>query len=154
MLRRTFLTGSLTTVALGALHPGAARAEVAAVDEDFLTLLTEANRKQIPIVLGNFQNVSDSVRTVARKARRLVSGYAWGRSPYHHDATLLEPLAWLVDQLAARQHEDGLYDVGNLHSPPDSAFAIQDACMLYALLDADGRPETASMRATLASVIK
>ena len=42
MLRRTFLTGSLTTVAVGALHPTAARAEVAAVDEDFLTLLTNA----------------------------------------------------------------------------------------------------------------
>lgn len=158
MLRRTFLTGSLTTVALGAgplaLHPTAARAEVAAVDEDFLNLLTEANRKQIPKVLGNYQNVSDSVRTVARNARRLVSGYVWGRSSYHHDAALLAPLAWLVDQLAARQHEDGLYDVGNLHSPPDSAFAIQDVCVLYALLDADGQAETSAMRATLASVIR
>ncbi|NUR94310.1 MAG: hypothetical protein HOV67_03520 [Kribbellaceae bacterium] len=158
MLRRTFLTGSLTTVALGtgypALHPATARAEVAAVDEDFLNLLTEANRKQIPIVLGNYQNVSDSVRTVARKARRLVSGYVWGRSSYHHDAALLEPLTWLVEQLAVRQHDDGLYDVGNLHSPPDSAFAIQDVCLLYALLDADGGPETAGLRTTLAAVIK
>ncbi|WP_350280709.1 hypothetical protein [Kribbella sp. HUAS MG21] len=154
MLRRTFLTGSLTTVALGALHPAAARAEVAAVDEDFLRVLTDANQKQIPLVLGNFQNVSDSVRTVARKARRLVSGYVWGRSAYHHDAALLGPLQWLVGQLAARQHEDGLYDVGNLHSPPDSAFAIQDVCMLYALLDADGQPETAALRDTLAAVVK
>ncbi|HEY3561310.1 MAG TPA: hypothetical protein VGL05_27790 [Kribbella sp.] len=154
MLRRTFLTGSLTTVALGALHPAAARAEVGAVDEDFLNLLTEANRKQIPKVLGNYQNVSDSVRTVARNARRLVSGYVWGRSSCHHDAALLGPLAWLVDQLAARQHEDGLYDVGNLHSPPDSAFAIQDVCMLYALLDADGEAATAGLLGTLASVIK
>src|SRR5437762_2911381 len=141
MLRRTFLTGSLTTVALGALHPSPARAEVAAVDEDFLSVLTEANRKQVPLVLGNYQNVSDSVRTVARKARRLVSGYVWGRSSYHHDASLLEPLGRLVEQLAARQHEDGLYDVGNLHSPPDSAFAIQDVCMLYALLYADASAE-------------
>ncbi|GAA1135683.1 hypothetical protein GCM10009630_38190 [Kribbella jejuensis] len=154
MLRRTFLTGSLTTVALGALHPAAARAEVTAVDDDFLNLLTEANRKQIPIVLGNYQNASDSVRTVARKARRLVSGYVWGRSSYHHDASLLGPLTWLIEQLAVRQHEDGLYDVGNLHSPPDSAFAIQDVCMLYALLDADGQASTAGLRTTLASVIK
>jgi hypothetical protein len=154
MLRRTFLAGSLTTVALGALHPGAARAEVAAVDDDFLRVLTDANQKQIPLVLGNFQNVSDSVRTVARKARRLVSGYVWGRSRYHHDAALLGPLTWLVEQLAARQHEDGLYDVGNLHSPPDSAFAIQDVCMLYALLDADGQQETAALRQTLASVVR
>lgn len=154
MLRRTFLTGSLTTVAVGALHPAAARAEVSAVDEDFLTLLTNANQAQIPLVLANHQNAGDSIRTVARKARRLISGYVWGRSTYHHDASLLGPLGWLVDQLAARQHEDGLYDVGNLHSPPDSSFAIQDVCVLYALLDADDSAETSSLRTTLASVIR
>ena len=154
MLRRTFLTGSLTTVAVGALHPTAARAEVAAVDEDFLTLLTNANQAQIRLVLANYQSAGDSIRTVARKARRLISGYVWGRSSYHHDATLLGPLGWLVDQLAARQHDDGLYDVGNLHSPPDSSFAIQDVCVLYALLDADDSAETSSLRSTLASVIR
>ena len=154
MLRRTFLTGSLTTVAVGALQPTAARAEVAAVDDDFLTLLTSANQAQIPLVLANYQNAGDSIRTVARKARRLISGYVWGRSSYHHDTTLLGPLGWLVDQLAARQHDDGLYDVGNLHSPPDSSFAIQDVCVLYALLDADDSTETLSLRTTLAAVIR
>jgi hypothetical protein len=155
MLRRTFLTGSLTTLAVGALHStDAAEATVTAVDEDFLTLLTTANQTQIPLVLGSYQNASDSIRTVARKARRLVSGYVWGRSSYHHDNSLLGPLRWLVEQLVARQHEDGLYDVGNLHSPPDSAFAIQDVCMLYALLDADNQAETVPLRAQLAAVLK
>ncbi|TDW17349.1 hypothetical protein [Kribbella kalugense] len=124
------------------------------MDDDFLNLLTSANQAQIPLVLGSYQNADDTVRTVARRARRLVSGYVWGRSAYHHDGTLLGPVGWLVGELAARQHEDGLYDVGSLHSPPDSAFAIQDICMLYALLDADGQAETAALRATLASVIK
>ncbi|MGY4767087.1 hypothetical protein ACXC9Q_09225 [Kribbella sp. CWNU-51] len=124
------------------------------MDDDFLTVLTNANQTQIPLVLSSYQNASDSVRTVARKARRLISGYVWGRSSYHHDASLLAPLRWLVEQLAARQHEDGTYDVGNLHSPPDSAFAIQDVCMLYALLDADGQADTEAHRAILANVIK
>ena len=45
MQRRTFLAGSLTTLTVGALQPAAtAHAEVAAVDEDFLTLLTNANQ--------------------------------------------------------------------------------------------------------------
>ena len=121
MQRRTFLAGSLTTLTVGALYPAAtAHAEVAAVDDDFLTVLTNANQTQIPLVLSSYQNASDSVRTVARKARRLISGYVWGRSSYHHDASLLAPLRWLVEQLAVRQHEDGTYDVGNLHSPPDT----------------------------------
>jgi len=158
MQRRTFLAGSLTTLTVGALYPataaGATNAGVAAVDEDFLAVLTKANQVQIPLVLGNLQNPSDSVRAVARKARRLVSGYVWGKSSYHHDASLLAPLQWLVEQLAARQHEDGLYDVGNLHSPPDSAFAIQDMCMIYGLLDADDQPATQPHRAILETVLR
>ena len=84
MQRRTFLAGSLTTLTVGALLPGIAAgatdAGVAAVDEDFLTVLTNANQVQIPLVLGNLQNPADNVRAVARKARRLVSGYVWGKS--------------------------------------------------------------------------
>ena len=69
MLRRTFLAGSLTTLTVGALHStDVAEARVTAVDEDFLTLLTNANQTQIPLVLANYRNASDSIRTVARKA--------------------------------------------------------------------------------------
>jgi hypothetical protein len=158
MLRRTFLAGSLTTLTVGALYPasaaGATDAGVAAVDEDFLAVLTKANQAQIPLVLSGLQNPSDSVRAVARKARRLVSGYVWGKSSYHHDDSLLAPLLWLCEQLAARQHDDGLYDVGNLHSPPDSSFAIQDVCMVYGLLDADDQAATQPHRAILEKVLK
>ncbi|MFI7061764.1 hypothetical protein ACIBL3_12330 [Kribbella sp. NPDC050124] len=158
MQRRTFLAGSLTTLAVGALYPataaGATDAGVAAVDEDFLAVLTNANQAQIPLVLGNLQNPSDSVRAVARKARRLVSGYVWGKSSYHHDDSMLAPLLWLCEQLAARQHEDGLYDVGNLHSPPDSSFAIQDVCMVYGLLAEDDQAATKPHRAILEQVLR
>ncbi|GAA1593589.1 hypothetical protein GCM10009789_54540 [Kribbella sancticallisti] len=157
MQRRTFLAGSLTGLSAGLLVPdlaaGATGAE-RAVDEDFLTLLTEANEAQIPLVLGSYQNASDSVRTVARKARRLVSGHVWARSAFHHDSTLLAPLKALADRLAAMQHDDGTYDSGNLHSPPDSAFAIQDICMVWALLDADAQPATEPHRAVLEAVLR
>lgn len=158
MQRRTFLAGSLTTLTVGALYPataaGATDAGVAAVDEDFLAVLTKANQAQIPLVLGSLQNPSDSVRAVARKARRLVSGYVWGKSSYHHDDSLVAPLLWLCEQLAARQHEDGLYDVGNLHSPPDSSFAIQDVCMVYGLLAEDNQSATTPHRAILEQVLR
>ncbi|MFF0265292.1 hypothetical protein [Kribbella sp. NPDC004536] len=124
-------------------------AELVAVDEDFLNLLTEANQAQLPLVLASHRDPGDNVRAVARKARRLASGYVWPRSAYHQDPTLLGPLTWLVEQLAARQHEDGLYDIGNLHSPPDTAFVIQDVCLLYVLLDAD-----VPIRKTLADIIR
>lgn len=173
MQRRTFLAGSLTGLSTGLLAPGLAAAAPGAalgagggaeggaggagepiVDEEFLGVLTSANAVQIPLVLGNCQNASDSVRTVARKARRIVSGYVWARSTFHHDATLLTPLKVLTDRLAEMQHDDGTYDVGNLHSPPDSAFAIQDVCMIWALLDADDQPATQPHRTVLEAVLR
>ncbi len=60
----------------------------------------------------------------------------------------------LTDRLAEMQHDDGTYDVGNLHSPPDSAFAIQDVCMIWALLDADAQPATEPHRAVLEAVLR
>jgi hypothetical protein len=157
MQRRTFLAGSLTSLSAGVLAPavtaGSATA-AAAPDEDFLALLTRANTAQVPLVLSSTQNAADSVRAVARKARRLVSAYVWNRSGYFHDTALLDPLAVLCDRLATAQHEDGLFDIGNLHSPPDSAFAIQDLCLIWALLDADNQQATDPHRSTLERIIR
>jgi hypothetical protein len=154
MQRRTFLAGSLGALSAGALPAGSAAAAAGDTDEPFLTLLTTMNEAQIAPVLDNYRNTADSVRTTARKARRLVSGYVWSRSARHHDGTLIAPLEFLVKRLATLQHDDGTYDIGNLHSPPDSAFALQDLCLIWALLDADDQPATASSRAGLERIIR
>ncbi|WP_328990695.1 hypothetical protein OG394_30955 [Kribbella sp. NBC_01245] len=165
MLRRSFLAGTLTTISTAALVPpsasaaqastaGAQAGAEAALDEDFLTLLTTKNNAQVPLVLADHQNPADSVRGVARKARRLVSAYVWNRSSYHHDGTLLGPLHTLYVRLRDSQHDDGTYDVGNLHSPPDSSFALQDICMMWTLLDADGQTATQEHRDILEAIIK
>jgi len=154
MERRMFLAGSLGAFAAGTLPAGSAVAAGTRADEALLGLLTQKNEAQIPLVLDTYQNAGDSVRASARKARRLVSGFVWERSARHHDNSLLEPLTYLVDRLATLQHDDGTYDVGNLHSPPDSAFALQDLCMILELLDADDQPATAPVRAVLARIIR
>jgi hypothetical protein len=155
MQRRSFLAGTLTTLSIAAWAPNpTAVAATRSQDEEFLTLLTDAGNAQIPLVLSSYQNAGDSVRAVARKARRLVSAYVWSRSAYYHDDSLLGPLRTLYERLAALQHDDGLYDVGNLHSPPDSSFALQDLCLMWSLLDADDRPATAPHRDILEGIIR
>ncbi|WP_328329857.1 hypothetical protein OHA70_07205 [Kribbella sp. NBC_00382] len=153
MQRRTFLAGSLGALSAGALPAGSAAAS-GGTDETFLTLLTTRNEAQIPLVLDSYRNTADSVRTNARKARRLVSGYVWERSARHHDGALIEPLEFLVERLATLQHDDGTYDIGNLHSPPDSAFAVQDLCLIWALLDADDQAATEPSRVALGRIIR
>lgn len=154
MQRRTFLAGSLGALSAGALPAGSASAAASSTDEAFLSLLTKRNEAQIPLVLDTYKNAGDSVRATARKARRLVSGFVWERSARHHDNSLLGPLTFLVERLATLQHDDGTYDVGNLHSPPDSAFALQDLCMILDLLDADDQPATEPARAVLERIIR
>ncbi|MEU4391684.1 hypothetical protein [Kribbella sp. NPDC023855] len=157
MQRRTFLAGSLGTLAAGSLPAGSAVAAAGAnagVDEEFLNLLTKFNEAQIPLVLDSYRSTTDSPRGTARKARRLVSGYVWARSARHHDDSLIAPLAFLVDRLATLQHDDGTYDIGNLHSPPDSAFALQDLCMIQELLQADDTVATEPVRAVLETIIR
>jgi hypothetical protein len=110
------------------------------VDEEFLTLLTRANDAALT------HDRAGSARAIARRARRLASAYVWDRSAYHRDATVVDSLEWMISELVARQHADGLYDVGNLHSPPDTAFVIQDVCMVYTLLG--GSPSLASILRT------
>jgi hypothetical protein len=134
------------------------------LDEDFLEVLTRAGDAQIKLVLSELDssgldaseldNAADGARTIARKARRLVAGYVWSRSAYFHDPAMAGPLEVLVDRLAALQHDDGLYDIGNLHSPPDTAFALQDLCLIWALLDADDEKATAPQRAILEQIIR
>jgi hypothetical protein len=153
MQRRTFLAGSLGALSAGTLPAGSAAA-AGGTDETFLNLLTTMNAAQIPLVLDSYRNSGDSIRTTARKARRLVSGYVWARSGSHHDGTLLAPLEFLVERLATLQHDDGTYDAGNLHSPPDSAFALQDLCLIRTLLDADDQPVTKPSRAVLERIIR
>ncbi|WP_112248228.1 hypothetical protein [Kribbella monticola] len=153
MPRRTFPAGPLAGLSGGDPAAGSGRA-ADGLDEDFLAFLTRAGTAQVPVVLSSTEEPGDDVRTLARKARRLVAAYVWSRSDYFHDAALLDPLALLYGRVSTAQHEDGLFDIGNLHSPPDSAFAIQDLCLTWALLDADNEEATVPHREVLERILR
>lgn len=76
-------------------------------------------------------------RVHARWLRELVTAMVSPGSAYHHDATLLEPVQALLGALTAAQHADGTFSIGNLHSPPDTAFVIDELAVVCALLRRD-----------------
>lgn len=51
------------------------------------------------------------------------------------------------------QHPDGTFDVGNLQSPPDTAFMIEQLGRAQVLLRRDGEEATAKVQATLKEII-
>ena len=67
----------------------------------------------------------------------MVSAYVNPRGANYHGAALLGPLNTLLDALAERQNPSGLYDIGNLDSPPDTSFVISDLGLGYDLLASD-----------------
>jgi len=150
-----------TTVSADAAHaePHAGPAELPPerVDNRFLDALTTVNNLQIPAVLSSYQQQIDSLaspRALAQSALRLVSAYVNPRGQNFHSPALLGPLEVLLDALADRQNPSGLYDIGNLDSPPDTSFVISDLGLGYDLLGQDAEPATMAARENYAAIMR
>ncbi|WP_432562379.1 hypothetical protein [Kineococcus sp. SYSU DK003] len=160
MQRRTFLgtsTAGLAAVATTtyAAAPAAAQ-EVPAVDEQFAARLLAAAEAQVDAVLAGREEQLTQLwahRAWARSALRLTSVLAAERSRHHRSAELLAPLASFVSALRAAQHRDGTWDQGNLHTPPDSAFVVNDLCPVLDLLQRDDWNRTRDVREELRTVL-
>lgn len=127
------------------------------VDNRFLDALTRVNDLQVPATVSSYQEQIDTLaspRGLAQSALRLVSGYVNPRGQNRHSAALLGPLGDLLEALADRQNPSGLYDIGNLDSPPDTSFVISDLGIGYDLLSQDGQPETEAARAAYAAIMR
>ena len=83
----------------------------------------------------------------------LAASYTSALSRFHHDARLLPALQGLVEAMQKNQLPDGLYDSGNLDSPPDSAFILETLCQAQRQLVDDASPVTTDLRARLRTVI-
>ncbi|MFE6164837.1 hypothetical protein ACFQ7F_38670 [Streptomyces sp. NPDC056486] len=166
--RRTFIATSATATAAGvggisgrtAAAAEGAGSERPRWDEDFLDFLTTAADARAAAVLDGYDaNITElrdqgKARAAARSLRTLTSVYVHAASGHHHDGALLGPLKELADALADEQFDDGLWDQGAVHSPPDTAFSIVDLNIAYALLDKDDEPATVKLRATVERILR
>ncbi|MEV0218796.1 hypothetical protein [Streptomyces sp. NPDC050704] len=177
MARRTFLAtgaaaaaaaaGQETAAADTGVDEGEGEGEGAKVDEgggrqdtDFLDFLTTAADDRAKSVLDGYAAYLTELRDrgqarpSARALRTLTSVFVHGGSAYHHDGALLGPLGELADTLEEEQFDDGLWDQGAAHSPPDTAFSIVDLNLAYSLLDEDGHASTRPLRATVERILR
>lgn len=128
MYRRTFLTGTAAAIAIGA---GGAIPAIAAQgggkDTATLALLTAAADQLATAALtGNATGGQGGARGTLRQMRRLLTPFIWPDSRYFEDTALITPIEALLARVEAAQHDDGTFSAGNRHSPPDSAFLIED----------------------------
>lgn len=83
----------------------------------------------------------------------LAAAYCSKESSYYHNKLVGEKLGLLVDFLAAAQSDDGTVNIGNLESPPDTAFLLEILCPAAAILKKDNAPDLNAVQKKLKSVI-
>lgn len=94
-------------------------------DEVLLQKLITANDAQVEIFLkSDFENRPFS-RRVGSDLALLAASYCSPTSRYYQNQQVVSALEKLSQQLLKAQADDGTVNVGNLESPPDTAFVVE-----------------------------
>ena len=155
MHRRTFLTGTAASAAFALSGPRLAFARSDAKDAGTLALLTEAADRLAAEVLEGMEAAGrGGARGTLRQLRRLFTPYIWPDSRYHHSAALEGPMETLLSQVEAAQHDDGTFSGGNRHSPPDSAFLMEDMGAMTEAAEGIRHPVVRDISSRLATMMR
>ena len=158
MHRRTFLAGTAATAGVAAAIPAhAASSRSRARDTATLALVTATADQQAAAILSRpaVEGALPYARATLRRMRRLVTPFVWPDSKYFHDETLIAPIEALLAKVEAEQSDDGTFrSGGNLHSPPDTAFLIEDMSVMIAGLRDDRHPKSQAIAARLATMMR
>ncbi len=116
-------------------------------DELMQRLLT-ANDKQVAALL---QSIGPDEIKFGRKIgydfANLSASYCYPGSAYYHSPLVISKLEILVDVLERFQTADGTVNIGNLESPPDTAFLIEILSAATYILIKDNSPEIKKINA-------
>lgn len=119
-------------------------------DTDLLKQLNESNDKQVALLLESVRpgNLKFSRKT-AYDFSVLTAGFCSLASKYFHNVQLIEKMDLLVKFLLQSQAEDGTVNVGNLESPPDTAFLVEILGAAASILIEDNSADAAAVRSQL-----
>lgn len=111
------------------------------IDEALMKRLVSLNDKSVAGLLETVQegNLSFSRRT-AYEFSALAGAYCQPDSAFYQDQRVLTKMEILARFLAASQGEDGTVNIGNLESPPDTAFVVEIVCTATANLQQQSIP--------------
>ncbi|MBO9618270.1 MAG: hypothetical protein J7539_04470 [Niabella sp.] len=123
-------------------------------DRALLQRLIAANDRRAASVLetvgaGNLR----FSRMIAYDIAVLAAAYAVPGGSYYHSDKVVASARTLVDFLQKAQQEDGTVNVGNLESPPDTAFVIEILCPVVFILKKESRKDVQLLLLQLQKVI-
>lgn len=115
---------------MAALSPlvtkAAGNREMPFVDKALMSRLVRANDDQVALLMKSVERGKLQFgRMIAYNIATLAAAYCAKDSVYYHQKSVVEKLNILVQFLAGAQSADGTVNVGNLESPPDTAFLME-----------------------------
>lgn len=123
-------------------------------DEAFFKKILAINDAIVGDILATIQAANLKFgRKIAYDISSLAAAWACPESRYYHDSALVEKLQILVDFLRSSQAPDGTVNVGNLESPPDTAFVVEIVSPGAHILSKETAPELATVNAGLKQVL-
>lgn len=124
-----------------------------AVDTGFLQRLTQANDQQAARLLQTDGAQSPFSRRTGYDLATLTAAYCAAGSTYHGSEAVVASLQKLTQQLLRVQAADGTVDIGNLESPPDTAFLLEPVCAAAYLLNQQSSAALQSVKSDLKTFI-
>lgn len=124
-------------------------------DEELLKQLNASNDQQVSGLLGSVRpgNLKFGRKT-AYDFSILTAGFCSAGSRYYHNAELVDKMDLLAKFLLQSQAPDGTVNVGNLESPPDTAFLVEILGAAASILTEDNSTETLMVRSQLKKMLQ
>ncbi len=120
--------------------------------EEVLLALTRANDRLVEQALDRSGGRGGG-RSSGALIMTMAAAHGNPRSRLHHDARLVAAMAKHVAELRSSQTPSGLWSMGNVNSPPDSAFVLKTLAKGQIFLERDQHAGTAELRSTLKALI-
>jgi len=154
MDRRTFIRNSFGA-SLGTLALGHQSFASSGNRDNILTLISRSNDQNVERLLQNYRRltVSSGGRVLSGFLLSVSAAYCFEESSYYQSSELVDPMLEVTMELKNRQNPNGTFDFGNLQSPPDSGFMVEQFFRTQALLIKDGSTNTAELRERLKEVM-
>lgn len=126
----------------------------APIDTAFMNRLLAANDQTAAKLMETVKQGSLRFsRMIAYDIAVLTAAYCAKGSAYYHNAAVVDKLDILVKFLASAQAEDGTVNVGNLESPPDTAFLIEILGPAGTIMKKDNSSELQAVQQQLKQIL-
>lgn len=118
-------------------------------DSTIFQQLVTANDAQVEKLLLTDYDKKDFSRRLAGEFAILTASYCCGTSKYFGNPSLLQTMQKIAQHLLRAQTADGTVNVGNLESPPDTAFVVEVVAAPAFVLQKDNTAAVTELRNNL-----